>query len=106
MGRWAGERTLKEHDRAVLANAVNRWRGLQKPPDAGQRSHGFPHGNDAGNLRQDWPSYGQTSEDASSESLNGFQAHAWHGAASENTDSIGTSAELSLADLPTPTGHQ
>lgn len=106
MGRLAGERTLKEHDRAVLANAVNQWRGVQSSSAAGQASHSSPMGNGPGQIRQHWPGYEQTSEDVSSEPLDGFHASAWQSAASEITDSIGTSAELSLADLPTPTGHQ
>ncbi|KAK9864303.1 hypothetical protein WJX84_002904 [Apatococcus fuscideae] len=101
---------LKEHDRAVLANAVNQWRGAQHSAPVSPQVHGYssavPAHASGYRQWQEQPGVEQPSDDVRSESLDSLHIHAWRGAASESTNSIGTSAELSLADLPTPAGHQ
>ncbi|KAK9835654.1 hypothetical protein WJX74_005058 [Apatococcus lobatus] len=106
----ASKQMLKEHDRAVLANAVNQWRGAQHSAPVSPQVHGYssavPAHASGYRQWQEQPGVEQPSDDVRSESLDSLHIHAWRGAASESTNSIGTSAELSLADLPTPAGHQ
>lgn len=114
LSRLASERTLKEHDRAVLANAVNQWRGMR---DASIPTQGSRHRNSpsAHQQRHVWTSESDSRlrllamEDSSTDDSSSLCIRAQRvatrsevGGGSENAESVGTSEELSLADLPVP----
>ncbi len=121
--RLGSEQTLKEHDRAVLANAVNHWRGMREgclhtnAPHQHSRPcmpHQRPHwtaetGPRLNILAMDDSSMDTPSTDGSSSvciPADRVVRRSEAGRGSERTESLGTSEELSLRDLPLPDSAQ